>query len=220
MALRTCVDCGVQAIVETDLQKFKKTKGSKYGRRNLCKNCVSKRTKKNPYYKEYRKKNADKKRRYIQEYRNRPHIRPTYLLSLRWCNIKNRCTNPNDRDYHYYGGRGITMCPQWLNSKNTFIQWALTHGFKEELQIDRIDNDKGYSPENCRFATRTQQMRNTRFNTTDFKNKTRICRICKTMKPLTEYYKEKNNPLERAYLCKPCENKRNTQRRRSKPDHP
>jgi len=218
MALRGCKDCGLKANTKLDLKLFKKEKTAKHGRRNLCKRCANKRIQKNPYYKEYRRKHTDRNRRYIQEYRHRPSVRPRYLLSLRWRNIKNRCTNPKDKDYPYYGGRGITMYPQWLNNKDTFIQWALTHGFKEELQIDRINNNKGYSPENCHFTTRTQQMRNTRRSTTDFKNKTRICQRCKTNKPLTEYYKEKNNPLERAYICKLCEQQRRHQRREAKPN--
>lgn len=220
MVLRICVDCGLEAIVKTDLMKFKKGRSSKHGRRNLCRNCYNKRAREDPYYKEYRRKHADRKLKYLREWRNRPSVRPTYLLSTKWRNIKNRCTKPEDKNYPNYGGRGITMCPKWLNNKKAFIQWALTHGFKEELQIDRIDNNKGYSPENCRFVTSKQQSRNRRTNITDFKNKTRICQRCKTKKPLTEYYKNKNAALKRSYICIPCETQRREQRRlKPKPRH-
>ena len=208
MVLRVCADCGLEAYNKVDLEKFQKEKTAKHGRRNLCKKCANKRIQKDPYYKKYRQRNADKKKTYEQNRKNHPLTRPKHLLSLRWYNMKNRCTNPNDISYPRYGGRGITICKQWLNNKTSFIQWALNHGFNEKLQLDRIDNNKEYSPKNCRFATRNQQMRNTSVNTTDFKNKTRICQRCKTNKPLTDYRKHKNKTLGREYICKPCQVKR------------
>jgi hypothetical protein len=63
-----------------------------------------------------------------------------------------------------YAGRGITVCEQWKSSFANFRTWALSHGYQPGLSIDRINNDKGYSPRNCRWATRTEQMRNTRVN--------------------------------------------------------
>lgn len=75
--------------------------------------------------------------------------------------IKNRCYNRNNPEYQYYGGKGVVMCQQWLDNPETFYHWAIANGFKPGLTIDRIDNDKGYLPQNCRFATRTEQNRNT-----------------------------------------------------------
>ena len=78
-----------------------------------------------------------------------------------WTNMKTRCTNPHD-DYKYsrYGGRGITVCRQWLDDYGAFREWALVNGYSDDLTIDRIDNDKGYEPDNCRWATKSAQAYN------------------------------------------------------------
>jgi hypothetical protein len=77
--------------------------------------------------------------------------------------MKDRCYNERVANYGWYGGRGIRVCPEWLNSFEEFEQWALENGYKPELQLDRFpDNDGNYEPSNCRWATRAQQQRNTR----------------------------------------------------------
>ena len=78
-----------------------------------------------------------------------------------WKQMKSRCYNSNRPKYPLYGGRGISVCEEWLFFKN-FLNWAVNNGYSDDLSIDRIDNDGDYCPENCRFATPTQQTRNRR----------------------------------------------------------
>ena len=77
-----------------------------------------------------------------------------------WIRMKDRCNNPKHMHYNRYGGRGIRIYEHWENDVQEFYNWAISHGYKPSLTIDRIDNDKGYYPENCRWATVKQQMRN------------------------------------------------------------
>ncbi len=74
--------------------------------------------------------------------------------------MKTRTTNPKCTESDRYIKKGITMCDEWMNSFIVFRDWALANGYKENLSIDRIDNSKGYYPENCRWATSKQQNRN------------------------------------------------------------
>ncbi len=116
---------------------FYKNKGNTDGHRNNCKIC----------------KNTQSK----------SIVSKKGLLYYCWKNMSQRCYNTRYRQYKDWGGRGITVCSEWKESFTAFKNWALSNGYKEGLTIDRIDNDKGYSPDNCRFVSRKVQNNNKRF---------------------------------------------------------
>ena len=100
-------------------------------------------------------------------------------------NMKNRCYNPKYYLFEHYGGKGITVCEEWLGEHGleNFYQWSIENGYQENLSIDRIDNSNGYSPENCRWVTmKTQQNNRTNNRLITINGQT------KTMKQWADYY--------------------------------
>lgn len=76
-----------------------------------------------------------------------------------WKGMKQRCYNPNHNKYPFYGGRGVDVCEKWKEDSGAFIDWAYSHGYNDNLEIDRIDSEKGYCPDNCRWITRSENAR-------------------------------------------------------------
>ena len=112
-----------------------------------------------------------------------------------WKGIKDRTLNPKHIQFPDYGGRGITICDEWKNDFMSFYNWAMLNGYEENkgLSIDRIDNDGGYSPENCRWTTQVIQNRNQRIkknNTSGYKG--------------VSYYKKTGK-----YVAQICVNRKN-----------
>lgn len=98
--------------------------------------------------------------------------------------MKQRCSNPNEKVYSNYGGRGISVCDEWRKDFVSFYNWAMQNGYEENLEIDRIDNDKNYSPNNCRWITHQEQQYNKRTN--------RLIEYNGETKPLKKWTEELN----------------------------
>ncbi len=84
----------------------------------------------------------------------------THLYNI-WCGIKERCSDISNT---LYGGKGITICDEWIHDYQAFADWSYKHGYARNLSIDRINNSKGYSPDNCRWTTFKVQANNTSRN--------------------------------------------------------
>lgn len=110
-------------------------------------------------------------------------MRKTRIYDI-YANMKQRCENPNNPRYKSYGGRGISVCPEWLGKQGVqnFIDWSMTNGYNDELTLDRIDNNKGYYPDNCRWTTQEIQRNNQRKSIW-----IEIIGIKKTLKQWTEF---------------------------------
>lgn len=93
---------------------------------------------------------------------NRTHGLSRSKLHRKWAQMKARCLNPRNKSYDNYGGRGIRVCDEWIVSFEAFRDWAMANGFREDLELDRIDVNGNYSPVNCRFVDEVTQARNQR----------------------------------------------------------
>jgi hypothetical protein len=94
---------------------------------------------------------------------NRHRARPERLASV-YRSMIDRCHSPSHIEYERYGGRGIEVCTLWRSSRIAFYEWALENGYRDDLQLDRKKNHRGYSPSNCRFVTPKVNSNNRRDN--------------------------------------------------------
>lgn len=104
-------------------------------------------------------------------------------LYVVWQGMNRRCADPRVEGFDGYGGRGIAVCEEWKDSFSAFQKWSIENGYSSGLSIDRIDNNKGYGPDNCRWATARTQQNNTR--------RTRFIEIGGVVKPL-QYWSDES----------------------------
>jgi hypothetical protein len=114
-----------------------------------------------------------------------------------WGHMLDRCRNPNNDSYKYYGGVGVKVCKEWENYK-CFKAWAIANGYREDLTIDRINVYGNYEPSNCRWAdmkTQNNNRRNSRY--LEYKGECRT--IAEWAKKLNIPYRTIHHRLERGY---------------------
>ena len=99
-----------------------------------------------------------KKRRYPVK-REKHGLSGTRIYRI-WIHMRRRCNDEHSTPFMHYGAKGIKVCDDWNSSFISFYQWANENGYQDDLEIDRIDNSKGYSPDNCRWVTAIEQSRN------------------------------------------------------------
>lgn len=109
-----------------------------------------------------------------------------------WCHIKERCNNPNSPAYKNYGARGISICDEWCNNFQSFYNWAMSHGYEDNLSVERIDVNGNYCPENCCWIPIEEQAKN--------KRNIRFVEVNGKKMPLKTACKELNLPYKAVHL--------------------
>lgn len=140
------IKCNV-CLRELPVLEFHRDRTLPLGRRRTCKRCAIERA----------RRSYDKS------------VMRTGGLSIVWKSMVQRCTNPAHVSFRNYGARGVCVCSEWLKDQNAFVEWARRSGYRAGLQLDRIDSNGGYSPENCRFVTPASNQHNRRDNIVDEK---------------------------------------------------
>ena len=163
----------------------------------LCPNC-----KKVKPYKEFQKRRASKnkiqiyckqcKNEWAKKYRSKVKNKYDGLHTV-WEGMKHRCLYSKHRMYKYYGGKGIKICKEWHNNFLSFYEWAKKNGYKKRLTIDRVDRDKGYYFDNCRFITQKENIRGSFSTKLNIENVKEIRKLLKEGKLLQKEIANKFN---------------------------
>jgi len=124
-----------------------------------------------------------------------------------WRSMNRRCHDAKNGQYKRYGARGIAVCVEWRRNFESFVEWAKEAGYEKGLQIDRIDNDGGYSPENCRFVSPMKNANNRGNNRLysvggDTKTLSEWARECGVTPTAIRFRLQKGHPVEKAVMAK------------------
>jgi hypothetical protein len=153
---KNCPSCKLTKPVVS----FSKNRATKDGLQTYCKECLAE--KKNM-------KDGDRSHmvrtvygRTQDYYRGPNHGQSKTPLYRTWANMRRRCKDPNVDAYKWYGGRGISVCQEWEENFLVFKEWADSTGYEHGFELDRENSDGNYEPSNCRWATKTENLKNRR----------------------------------------------------------
>ena len=152
-----------RAKIVKDLGSIYKTKSSKYRRHCLlveCSECKQHRVVANHHHKTSGSLCVVCKNKMFKKMATKHNMSKTKIHNM-WISMRSRCHNQNTVAYKYYGGRGISVCNEW-DEYSKFLEFAIFNGYKDGLELDRIDNDGNYEPNNCQFITHKNNSRKTR----------------------------------------------------------
>lgn len=157
-----CLPCNPPKKLPNEINGFKILKDLGYtnGSRRaiaICKEC-KKEYEVDPNKLKYRKHCGCMKKEVVASKYAKSHPRLNNIFK----HMMSRCYNQKNQDYYLYGKKGIRICREWKNDRNKFFEWSINNGYQDSLTIDRINNKKGYNPENCRWTTIVIQSRNTK----------------------------------------------------------
>ena len=131
----------------------------------------------------------------MERLKNKGHFKKTFglyyepyyhALCQKLCDMKRRCNSPSNPSYYLYGARGIKVCSEWSDPQSghaNFYRWAMKNGYQKGMSIERIDNSRGYSPQNCKWANPKEQANNRRTN-----HRLTVGKITKTVSEWAEFF--------------------------------
>lgn len=151
---------------------------------------------------------------YATANRNRTHNKSATRIYGIWHAMKQRCYYEKNVCYKDYGGRGISVCKEWLNDFQAFYDWAMTNGYADDLTLDRIDVNGNYEPNNCKWSTQEEQATNKRNSRYieyhgELKTLSEWSKITKIDHKTISYRIEKGYPMDKVFARKDLRNENN-----------
>lgn len=153
--MKHCASCGTTKPFED----FHRAARSKDGRQAYCKECRSQAKRVSQEFTTYTRVRDGKTQTVTRRVDGHGLSRKTPLYKV-WCGMRRRCHEPKAQNYRWYGGRGIAVEEPWKTDFMSFYRWATASGYEPGMELDRMNNDGNYSPDNCRWVVKLANLKN------------------------------------------------------------